>query len=130
MLFYRTCRGVRWKLSLNDKVYTISQFGDMIHDRVRTNAYAEALRTSVNPDSVVLDIGTGSGILALLACKFGARRVYAIEPGEAIQLARELAAANGVAQRIEFIRNVSTRVTLPESADVIVPDLRGVLPLH
>src|SRR3989442_247493 len=102
----------------------------MIHDRVRTNAYAEALRTSVNPNSVVLDIGTGSGMLALLACKAGARRVYAIEVSDAIQVGRELAAANGFAERIEFIQNLSTRLTLPESADVIVSDLRGVLPLH
>jgi protein arginine N-methyltransferase 1 len=64
-----------------------------------------------------------------LACKFGARRVYAIEPNEAIHLARDLAEANGYAGRIDFIHDLSTRVTLPERADVIVSDLRGVLPL-
>jgi protein arginine N-methyltransferase 1 len=77
-----------------------------------------------------VDIGTGTGILALLACRFGARQVYAIEPSDAIQVGRECAAANECADRIHWIQNVSTRVTLPEPADVVVSDLRGCLPLH
>ncbi len=97
-------------------------------DQVRMDAYLQALRQSVKPGSVVLDIGTGTGICALLACQLGARRVYAIEPSDAIQVAREIAAANGYADRIEFIQELSTKITLPESADVIVCDLRGVLP--
>jgi protein arginine N-methyltransferase 1 len=101
----------------------------MIADRVRTAAYTEALRQEVKPTSVVLDIGTGTGIWALLACKFGARRIYAIEPSDAIQVAREIAAANGFADRIEFIQDVSTRITLPEQAHLIVSDVRGVLPV-
>jgi protein arginine N-methyltransferase 1 len=109
-------------------MYSISSYGKMIADRIRTEAYARALREAINPDSVVLDIGTGIGIFAMLACQFGARRVYAIEPDDAIQVAREIAAANGFADRIEFIQEVSTQVTLPERVDVIVSDLRGVLP--
>lgn len=101
----------------------------MITDRPRMDAYAEALRRTVTPESVVLDIGAGPGIMALLACKFGARHVYAVEPDDSIQLARELAAANGCADRITFIRDISTAIELPERADVIVSDLRGALPL-
>jgi protein arginine N-methyltransferase 1 len=103
-------------------------YGSMIRDTARTGAYAGALRAVVRPDSVVLDIGTGSGILALLACRFGARKVYAVEPDDIIQLAREAAAANGFADRIEFIQGISTRLDLREKVDVIVSDLRGVLP--
>jgi len=110
-------------------MYSIYGYGRMIADRVRTDAYAQALRRAVKPDSVVLDIGTGTGIFALLACQFGARRVYAVEPDHAIQVAREIAASNGYAQRIEFIQGLSTQATFPEQADVIVSDLRGVLPL-
>ncbi|MBG9389084.1 50S ribosomal protein L11 methyltransferase [Caenimonas aquaedulcis] len=102
----------------------------MIADRVRMQAYTRAMRESIRPGSVVLDIGTGTGVLALLACKFGARRVFAIEPSDTIQLARDLAAANGFADRIEFMQALSTEVDVPERADVIVSDLRGVLPLH
>ena len=102
----------------------------MITDGVRTHAYVRALRKAIKPGSVVLDIGTGTGIFALLACKFGARRVYAIDPSNAIHTAREIAAANGCAALIEFHQAISTEVTLPELADVIVSDLRGILPLY
>jgi protein arginine N-methyltransferase 1 len=109
-------------------MYSISNYGAMIADRVRVRAYAEALRRAITPDSVVLDLGTGTGIFALLACRFGARRVYAIEPSDAVQVAREIAAANGFAGRIEFWQALSTDVTLPERADVIVSDIGGVMP--
>lgn len=100
----------------------------MIGDTVRMSAYEEALRRSVKPGSVVVDIGTGTGIMAVLACRFGARRVYAIEPDDVIQVARQIAADNGFSDRIEFIQDISTKVELPQPADVIVSDLRGVLP--
>lgn len=109
-------------------MYSLSDYGSMIADRVRMDPYAYALKAAIRPDSVVLDIGAGTGIHALLACKFGARKVYAIEPNEAIHLAQELAQANGFADRIEFIQDVSTHVTLAEKADVVVSDLRGALP--
>ena len=111
-------------------MYSIGDYGDMIADKVRMDPYAYALKAVIEPDSVVLDIGTGTGMHALLACKFGARKVYAIEPNDAIHLARELARENGFTDRIEFFQDVSTHVTLPEKADIIVSDLRGVLPLY
>lgn len=110
--------------------YSLAGYGQMIADKARTRAYIEALRAVVRPGSVVMDIGTGPGIMAVLACQLGAKRVFAIEPGEIIQLAREIAAANRVADRIEFIEDVSTNVTIPVRADVIVSDLRGVLPFY
>jgi protein arginine N-methyltransferase 1 len=78
---------------------------------------------------VVLDLGTGTGIFALLACQMGARRVYAIEPGDVIQVARDLAAANGYSDRIRFFQARSTQINLPERADVIVIDIRRPMPL-
>jgi len=101
----------------------------MLADRVRMSAYERALRQSVKPGSVVLEIGTGPGIMAVLACQLGASRVYAIEPSPIVQLAREIAAANHCADIIEFIEDISTRVTIPVRADVIVSDLRGAIPL-
>jgi protein arginine N-methyltransferase 1 len=111
-------------------VPAIPQYNELIADTARTEAYSEALRRAVKQDSVVVDIGTGTGIMALLACRFGARRVYAIEPSDAIEVAKKIAAQNGYADRIEFIKEISTRVTLPERGDVVVSDLRGVLPWY
>jgi protein arginine N-methyltransferase 1 len=108
--------------------YSVADYGAMIVDPVRMDRYVRALERAIKPGAVVVDIGTGTGILALLACRLGARRVYAIEPQDVIQVAREIAAANGCADRIEFIQGLSTAVTLPERADVIVSDLTGALP--
>src|SRR5256714_2578071 len=110
-------------------MYGLGAYGSMIADRVRVEAYAEALRKSVRKGSVVAEIGTGPGIFAVLACQLGATRVYAIEPSEIIQVAREVAAANGCADKIEFFEELSDRVTLPVRANVVLSDLRGVLPL-
>jgi len=110
-------------------MYSVYDFGCFIADKIRTDAYVQALRQGVKQNSVVVDIGTGTGIWALLACRFGARKVYAIEPNDAIQVAREIAEANGYGERIEFIQKLSTQVTLPERVDLIVSDLRGMLPL-
>jgi protein arginine N-methyltransferase 1 len=101
----------------------------MIADSVRTGAYAQALGQAVRPGSTVLDIGTGTGIWALLACRFGARKVYALDMTEAIEVARALAVANGYADRIEFIQQLSTRMSLPERVDVVVAEMHGVFPL-
>ena len=111
-------------------MYTIAGYGSMIADRVRMAAYEAALRRAVRPGCVVLDLGAGTGIMALLACRFGARHVHAVEPGDAVHAARAIADANGLGDRITFYQDVSTNLTLPERADVIVSDLRGVLPPH
>ncbi|GMU55482.1 MAG: hypothetical protein AMXMBFR33_46280 [Candidatus Xenobia bacterium] len=110
-------------------MYSVFFYGRMIADRVRMDAYCEALRRAVQPGSTVLDIGTGTGIMALLACRFGARHVYAVEPSEAIHVARKMAADNGFLEQITFLQDLSTRVNLPEKVDVIVSDVRGNLPL-
>ena len=109
--------------------YSLSGYGRMIIDRPRMDAYVQALKHAIQPGDVVLDIGTGTGIFALLACQFGASKVYAIDPSDAIQVGKEIAIANGYGDRIEFIQDISTNIHLPEAVQVIVSDLRSVLPL-
>lgn len=109
-------------------MYSLHFYGQMIADTPRMEAYVAALRQTVKTDSVVMDLGCGPGVFAVMACKLGARRVYAVEPKNVIGLAREIAAANGCAGRIEFFGKLSTEITLPEPADIIISDLRGVLP--
>jgi len=109
--------------------YHLRDHARMFAAHARNEAYDAALRTVVRPGSIVLDIGTGCGLFALLACRHGAARVYAVETEASISIARDLAAENGVADRITFINQRSTEVTLHERADVVVADIRGVLPL-
>lgn len=102
----------------------------MIADHVRMDAYVRALELTVRPGDVVLDIGTGTGIMALVACRLDAARVIAVERDDVIEIARQIAARNGVDDRITFIHARSTDIELPQKANVIVSDLRGILPLH
>src|SRR5438270_2858673 len=106
--------------------YSLRGFAKMLADRIRVDAYSLALRAAITPDCRVLEIGTGTGYFALLAAALGARHVYAIEPDETIDIARELANVNGLSGAIEFMRADSRNVTLPLPADVIFSDLRGV----
>ncbi len=110
------------------EMYSLLDYGQMIADPVRMGAYSEALNASLEPGGVVVDLGAGPGLFAMLACQAGAGKVYAIEPSDAIQVAREIATANGFGDRITFIQDRSTEVSLPEPADLIIFDLRGILP--
>lgn len=110
-------------------MYQLDVHAQMVTDGVRMGAYEAALRRAVRTGCTVLDIGTGTGIFALLAAQLGASRVYAIEPSEAIYAAEWIGRDNGLHDRIRFLRSASFEVELPERVDLIVSDLRGVLPI-
>ncbi|MEM9541663.1 MAG: 50S ribosomal protein L11 methyltransferase [Cyanobacteria bacterium P01_E01_bin.42] len=109
-------------------MYSLFGYGRMIADRQRMNAYIKALECCVKPGSIVLDIGTGTGVFAILASQLGAAKVYAIEPDPAILIAKLAARDNDCDDKIEFIRDLSLNVNLPEKVDIIISDLRGILP--
>ena len=98
---------------------------EMLADGQRVRAFGKAVQQAVEPGDLVLDIGTGTGFLALLAAKAGAAHVYAVERGEIIGVAREIAAANGLADRITFLHADALEVRLDERVDVIVAEIIG-----
>ncbi|MBC7895722.1 MAG: 50S ribosomal protein L11 methyltransferase [Cytophagaceae bacterium] len=102
---------------------------EMLNDRVRTEKYLRAIRETVRPGDVVLDIGTGSGVLAVAAAKAGASRVFAIELSGIAAGAERVFEANGVAERVSLLRGESTALELPVRADVLVAELIGIDPL-
>ncbi|MEW6302156.1 MAG: 50S ribosomal protein L11 methyltransferase [Verrucomicrobiota bacterium] len=97
----------------------------MLNDRERTNAFIEAVRRTVKPGDVVVDLGTGTGVLAIAAAKAGAARVYAIEAGNIAHAAEKVVASNGLGDRVIIKPGWSTHVELPGRADVIVGELLG-----
>lgn len=56
----------------------------MLQDRHRLEYYRDAIRPKVQ-GKIVLDVGTGSGILSHLALSAGARKVYSVEQNPALQ---------------------------------------------
>lgn len=110
-------------------MYSITDYGRMLNDRVRVDAYVRAMEKVIRPGATVVDLGAGPGFFALEACRLGAAKVIAIETNDAVSLLLPAAKRLGCADRIEVVQRPSTEVTLERRADVIVADLRGVVPL-
>jgi len=96
----------------------------LLADKARTLAYRDALRRVVKPDDVVLDLGSGSGILAFFAREAGARRVFAIEQGPMADVIAFLH------KDVELFHEESTKVELPERATVLVTETLGTFGLQ
>lgn len=111
------------------RMYSVTDYGRMLADRARVDAYLHALAAAVRPGHVVVDLGAGTGFFSLEACRLGASKVYAIETNEAIALLPSIARRMGYSDRIEILQRPSAEVVLPRAADVLVADLRGVVPL-
>ncbi|KAL7694392.1 putative protein arginine N-methyltransferase, S-adenosyl-L-methionine-dependent methyltransferase [Plasmopara halstedii] len=105
---------------------------NMLQDHVRTGTYERAMLCNPTDfrDKVVLDVGTGSGILAFFAIKAGARKVYAVELSAMAECARELVAANGLHDRITVIKGKMEEVQLPEPVDIVVSEPMGFFLVH
>ena len=103
--------------------------GNMLQDLTRTGTYRHAfLSNAVDfKDKIVLDVGTGTGILALFACQAGAKKVYAVEASQSAEVARALVESNGYSDRIEVIQAKLEDVTLPEKVDIIISEPIGFL---
>ena len=103
----------------------------MINDAERNDAYDQALRNTVQPNHLVLEIGTGSGLVAMMAARAGAKQVVTCEILPALaDAARETIRQNGYQDRITVITKKSTQleigVDLPEKADVFVSELINI----
>ncbi|MCR9122571.1 MAG: methyltransferase domain-containing protein [Phyllobacteriaceae bacterium] len=100
----------------------------MLGDRRRLDAYRRAIAASVRPGDVVIDVGAGTLALSLLALDAGAGHVHAIEADPAMAaVALEVAAENGLTDRVSVICGDARSVQLPSAADVIVSEMMGNL---
>jgi type I protein arginine methyltransferase len=96
----------------------------MLADHNRMAAYHSAIlgNSDVFKDKVVMDIGTGSGILAVWAAQAGARKVYAIEFTDMAKHARQVMKANGVDDVVTVLQCAVEDVSLPIEEDSLEPD--------
>jgi protein arginine N-methyltransferase 1 len=97
----------------------------MLDDEVRTSSFLSAIMEAVDPGDVVVDVGSGTGVLSLFAAMAGASRVYAIEREPVVDIACEIAARNGLSEMITFISGSSLDVEIPERADVLITETIG-----
>ena len=100
----------------------------MVQDRPRNEGYATAIRNCIKPGMIVLEIGTGSGLLSILAAKAGAAHVYTVELRPVMAaIARRNVALNGVGDRVTVLGATSTDLKigehLPRRADALLHEL-------
>ncbi len=101
-------------------------YQDMLGDARRMERYRQAIEQVVKPGDVVADLGTGLGVLAIMAAQAGARHVYAVDVRpQIIPITKRILDANKLADRITLIQADATEVQLPEPVDVIVNELIG-----
>ena len=105
---------------------------NMLQDSVRTGTYYNAVcyNASDFEGKVVLDVGTGSGILSLFAAQAGAKKVYAVECSGMVRYARQLIRANGFENVIQVILGKVEEVEIPEKVDIIISEPMGFLLVH
>jgi len=100
----------------------------MLNDTRRNDAFDAAIRRAVKPGSHVLDIGTGTGLLAMMAARAGAAHVTACESVPVLaDMAKEIVALNGLADRVTIVPKRSSDLVvgedLPRPADILVTEV-------
>eukprot|EP00967_Tisochrysis_lutea_P081775 scaffold113035_cov35-Tisochrysis_lutea.AAC.1 len=123
---------------LQDKPYELIEAANdwhyaMMNDLPRNEFYQAALKRYITPETVVLEIGAGSGLLSIIAASLGAKHVIAIEANYHIaNVAREIIRSNGYDDKIHIINKMSTEVTEEElmpfgTPTILLSEILGTL---
>jgi type II protein arginine methyltransferase len=86
---------------------------EMLNDEKRNAAFEKVLTSAITPDTVVFDIGSGTGLLAMMAARAGAKETVTCEMVAPLaELTRDIVARNGLADRIVTLGKKSTSVVI------------------
>ncbi|CAF5189596.1 unnamed protein product, partial [Rotaria magnacalcarata] len=103
----------------------------MLRDRPRVCAYHDAIMNNKHlfENKVVLDVGSGTGILSMFAAKAGAKLVYAVDACPTIcNLAAQLIQCNGLQDRVQIInKRVEEIDKFDEKIDIIISEWMGMI---
>ncbi|KAK7506716.1 hypothetical protein BaRGS_00002191 [Batillaria attramentaria] len=103
---------------------------EMLSDRPRTLAYQRAIQDNAHllKDKVILDVGSGTGILSLMCAKYGKpKQVYAVEASDIADYTTEVVQSNGLSHLITVLYSYVEDIVLDEPVDLIISEWMGTL---
>ncbi len=125
-----------WLSRLTGIAHNKSYFSDlyeherMLADRIRLDAYHKAIQKYVTDQDVVVDVGTGTGVLALMAAAKNPRKLYAVDhSSQMLEYASLNAQANGV-QNIKFVASHTSGFNPDEKVSVIIQEQMASMLFH
>ncbi|MEU0542129.1 methyltransferase domain-containing protein [Nocardia sp. NPDC005978] len=106
------------------RIFTSLDIQACLHDRERVDLFSRAIAEVVRPGDVVVDAGSGTGLLGMLAVRAGARRAYCIEINEEyLDVIAGHALLNGMSDQIVVVAGDAAAIDLPESVDVLISEV-------
>jgi SAM-dependent methyltransferase len=95
-----------------------------LKDLPRTSAFRRAILAVVAPGDIVVDAGSGTGIMSFFATEAGAGHVYAVEISPVlVDFIRVSVDRNSLADRVEVVAGDATTVSLPTPVDAVICEL-------
>ncbi|MEH1126047.1 methyltransferase domain-containing protein [Micromonospora sp. CPCC 206061] len=110
--------------NVTDKAFTTYDIQACLYDAHRVEYLRTAIHQAVRPGDVVVDAGSGTGLLGMLAAQAGAARVYCLELNpEFIPVIEQNARRNGLSDRVIALNANATTTDLPEGVDVLISEV-------
>jgi len=104
--------------------FSLLHAASLLNHRSRIAKFRAAIERTVTNDSLVVDLGTGSGVLALIAARAGARKVVAIDiSAESVAYARMSAVNNRLERNMQFVQSHYSDYRPREKADVVLCEM-------
>ncbi|XP_066598019.1 protein arginine N-methyltransferase 6 isoform X2 [Prorops nasuta] len=106
----------------------------MLSDKPRNLAYKNAIFHCKHlfKDKIVMDVGSGTGILSVFCAQAGARLVYAVEASNIVEIAKNVIEENELTEKIKIIRSKVEEIDPDsiEKVDIIISEWMGFYLLH
>ncbi|MCW6008613.1 50S ribosomal protein L11 methyltransferase [Micromonospora sp. CPCC 205371] len=116
--------GAAASYDVTDKAFTTYDIQACLFDPQRVEYLRSAIFQTVKPGDVVVDAGSGSGLLGMFAAQAGAARVYCLELNpEFIRVIEENAQRNGLESQIIALHGNAAKYDLPEDVDVLISEV-------
>ncbi|MHA2004833.1 MAG: 50S ribosomal protein L11 methyltransferase [Candidatus Thorarchaeota archaeon] len=104
--------------------FSILHAASLLSHRSRLSKFDEALKRVMTEDSYVVDLGTGTGVLAMMAARAGAKKVTAVEIDRiSVEYAKNAIKQNGLEDVIEVVRSHYANFKPREKADIVTCEM-------